>query len=179
MAQAGEHVSCSSARGASPAVRMPHSGGGRGTKRSVGTPGLGYPLLLCLGNGLVVIFNYIQAAGPLRSGVLFSQQRSGPVPTVGKGPETPRVPEEAGIRARAARAPEPPKETGPPQGPGPLMGTRTPYIETGPLTKGRNRHPTSGWSGDATCLQDMAVWVSIQTFTHHCIHCGRWTFALI
>jgi len=64
-------------------------------------------------------------------------------------------------------------------------GSRTPHggpdpcIETGPLTKGRNRHPTSGWSGDATYLQDMAVWVSIQTFTHHCIHCGRWMFALI
>ena len=51
-------------------------------------------------------------------------------------------------------------------------GSRTPCIETGPLTKGRNRHPTSGRSGDATCLQDMAVWVSIQTFTHHYIHCG-------
>ena len=59
------------------------------------------------------------------------------------------------------------------------MGSRTPCIVTGPLTKGRNRHPTSGWSGDATCRQDMAVWVSVQTFTHHCIHCGRWTFALI
>ena len=59
-------------------------------------------------------------------------------------------------------------------------GSRTPCIVTGPLTKGRNRHPASGWSGDATCLQDMAVWVSILTFiTHHCIHCGRWTSALI
>ena len=64
-------------------------------------------------------------------------------------------------------------------------GSRTPHgvpdpcIVTGPLTKGRNRHPTSGRSGDATCLQDMAVWVSIQTFTHHCIHYGRWTIALI
>ena len=80
---------------------------------------MGYPLLLCLGKGLVVIFNYIQAAGPLRSGVLFSQQRSGPAPTVGIGPETPRVPEEAGIHARAAGGSGPPKETGPPQGPGP------------------------------------------------------------
>jgi hypothetical protein len=38
----------------------------------VGTPGLGYPLLLCLGKDLVVILNYIQTAGPLRSGILFS-----------------------------------------------------------------------------------------------------------
>jgi len=122
--------------------------------------------LLCLGKGLVVIFNYIQAAGPLWSEVLFSQQRSGPVPTIGKGPETPRVPEEAGIRAQAAGAPDLPRRP-------------DPCIETGPLTKGRNRHPTSGWSGDATYLQDMAVWVSTQTFTHHCIHCGRWMFALL
>ena len=91
----------------------------------VGTPGLGYPLLLCLGKGLVVILNYIQAAGPLRSGVLFSQQRSGPVPTVGKGPETPRVPEEAGIHARAAgapdltRRPDPRRVPDPSWGPGP------------------------------------------------------------
>ena len=40
--------------------------------------------MLCLGKGLVVILNYIQTAGPLRSGVLFSQQRSGPVPRLGK-----------------------------------------------------------------------------------------------
>ena len=79
----------------------------------------------------------------------------------------------------SSRGSGPPKETGPPQGPGPLMGSRTPCIVTGPLTKGRNQHPAPGWSGDATCLQDMAVWVSTLMFTHHCIHCGRWTSALI
>ena len=41
------------------------------TKNVVGTLGLGYPLLLCLGKGLVVILDYIQTAGPLWSGVLF------------------------------------------------------------------------------------------------------------
>ena len=41
----------------------------------VGTPGLGYPLLLCLGKGLVVILDYVQTVGPLWSGVLFSRQR--------------------------------------------------------------------------------------------------------
>ena len=120
----------------------------------VGTPGLGYPLLLCLGKSLVVILNYIQTAGPLRSGVLFSQQRSGLVPTVGKGPETPRVPEEAGIHARAAGAPDHPRRPDPRRVPDPSWGP-------GPLTKGRNQHPASGWSGNATCLQDMVVWVSI------------------
>ena len=40
--------------------------------------------MLCLGKDLVVILNYIQTAGPLWSGVLFSQLRSGPVPRLGK-----------------------------------------------------------------------------------------------
>ena len=128
-----------------------------GPGATVGTPGLGYPHLLCLGKSLVVIFNYIQAAGPLWSEVLFSQQRSGPVPTIGKGPETPRVPEEAGIRAQAAGAPDLPEETGPPQGPGPLMGSRTARVVTGPLSEGRSRRPASGRSGADTCLQDIAV----------------------
>ena len=55
-----------------------------GPGATVGTPGLGYPLLLCLGKGLVVILDYIQTAGPLRSEVLFSRQWSGPVPRLGK-----------------------------------------------------------------------------------------------
>ena len=32
-------------------------------------------------------------------------------------------------------------------------GVSDPCIVTGPLAKGRNRHPASGWSGAATCLQ--------------------------
>ena len=64
----------------------------------VGTPGLGYPLLLCQGKGLVVILDYVQTAGPLRSGVLFPRQRSRTCLTAGKGPGTPRVPEEAGAQ---------------------------------------------------------------------------------
>ena len=66
--------------------------------RFVGTPGLGYPLLLCRGKGLVVILDYVQTAGPLRSGVLFPRQRSRTCLTAGKGPGTPRVPEEAGAQ---------------------------------------------------------------------------------
>ena len=89
--------------------------------------GLGYPLLLCLGKGLVVIFNYIQAAGPLWSEVLFSQQRSGPAPTVWKGPETPRVLEEAGIRAQAAGAPDLLRRPDPRRVPDPLYSNRTPH----------------------------------------------------
>ena len=149
-----------------------------GPGATVGTPGLGYPLLLCLGKDLVIILNYIQTAGPLRSRVLFSQQRPGPFHSWERSGDT-TCPGRGRNSCASSRGSGPPKETGPPQGPGPLMGSRTPCIITGPLTKGRNRHPASGWSGDATCLQDMAVWVSLLTFTHHCIHCGRWTSALI
>ena len=95
------------------------------------------------------------------------------------GPGTPRVPEKAGTRAQAVGAPDLPEETGPPQGPGPLMGSRTARVVTGPLSEGRSRRPASGRSGADTCLQDIAVWASMLTFTHHCIHCGRWTSALI
>ena len=58
----------------------------------VGTPGLGYPILLCLGKSLVVIFDYVQTAGPLRSGALFTRQRSQTRPPAGKGLGAPRVP---------------------------------------------------------------------------------------
>ena len=63
---------------------------------AVGTPGLGYPFLLCLGKGLEVILDYVQTAGPLWSGVLISRQRFRTCLTTGKDPETTRVPEEAG-----------------------------------------------------------------------------------
>ena len=104
-----------------------------GPGATVGTPGLGYPLLLCLGKDLVVILNYIQTAGPRRSGVLFSQQRPDRS-TVGKGPETPRVPEEAGTRVRAAEAPDLPRRPDPRRVPDrhgvpdPLYNNRTPSL---------------------------------------------------
>ena len=112
----------------------------------------GTPSLLCLGKGLVVILNYIQTAGPLRSGVLFSQQRSGPFHSW-EGSRDTTCPGRGRNSCASSRGSGPPKETGPPRGPGPLMGSWTPCIVTGPLTEGRNRHPVSGWSGDATCLQ--------------------------
>ena len=66
----------------------------------VGTPALGYPLLLCQGKGHVVILDYVQTAGPLWSGVLFPQQRSRTCLTTRKGPGTPCVPEEAGAQPK-------------------------------------------------------------------------------
>ena len=87
----------------------------------VGTPGLGYPLLLCLGKDLVVILNYIQTAGPLRSGVLFSQQRPGPFHSWERSGDT-TCPGRGRNSCASSRGSGPPKETGPPQGPGPLIG---------------------------------------------------------
>ena len=91
----------------------------------VGTPGLGYPLLLCLGKGLEVILYYVQTAGPLWSGVLFSRQRSRTCLAAGKGPGTPHVPEEAGAQLeqpglRTSRGVRTPAEVPDPSwGPGP------------------------------------------------------------
>ena len=66
---------------------------------SVGTPGLGYPLLLCLGEkSFVVILNYVQRPDLCGPKAMFAQQRSRTHPLVGKGPEAPRVPGEAGAQ---------------------------------------------------------------------------------
>jgi len=104
----------------------------------VGTPGLGYPLLLCLGNSLVVILDYVQTAGPLRSGALFTRQRSRTRPPAGEGLGAPHVLEEVGAQPEQPGAPGLPWRFGPPRSPGPPMGSRTPCIVTGTLTKGRN-----------------------------------------
>ena len=52
---------------------------------TVGTPGLGYPLLLCLGEkSFVVILNYVQRPDPCGPEALFAQQWSRTRPLVGK-----------------------------------------------------------------------------------------------
>ena len=66
----------------------------------VGTPGLGYPLLLCLGKGLVVILGYVQTAGPLRSGVLFLSTTAPDLSHNWKGPGTLCVPGKAGAQPK-------------------------------------------------------------------------------
>ena len=87
---------------------------------TVGTPGLGYPLLLCLGKGLVVILGYVQTAGPLWSGVLFSLDNGpGPVSRLGK------VRERRVSRERRALSPSS-RGSGPPVEPGPPRKSRTP-----------------------------------------------------
>ena len=53
----------------------------------VGTPGLGYPLLLCLGKGLVVILNYALTAeqpDPCGPEPYSPGKRPGPAPRLGK-----------------------------------------------------------------------------------------------
>jgi len=128
----------------------------------VGTPGLGYPLLLCLGKkSFVVILNYVQQPNPCGPEALFIRQRSRTRPLVGKGPGAPRVPEEADAQPEQPEAPDLPWRSGSPRNPGPPLGSRTPCIVTGPLAKGRNRHPASGWSGAATCLQAQNSYIKL------------------
>ena len=139
--------------------------------------------MLCLGKGLVIILGYHQVAGPLWSGVLIllttapdlshDWERSGNAACPGRG----------GRSAQTAGAPDLPWSPDPRGSPGPLMGSRTTCIVTGPLAKGRSRRPASGWSGADTCLQVrthiQGRLVSILSLTHHSIHCGRWTSALM
>ena len=80
----------------------------------VGTPGLGYPLLLCLGKSLVAILDYVQTAGPLRSGALFTRQRS-PDPSPGW--------ERSGSTTCSGRSMRSARTAG---GSGPLVEDRTP-----------------------------------------------------
>ena len=71
-----------------------------GRKIIVGTPRLGYPLLLCLDKSLVVILNYalmIEQAGPLWFGALLSRQTARTCSPLGEGLVAPRVPEEVAL----------------------------------------------------------------------------------
>jgi len=89
-------------------------------KNYVGTPGLGYPLLLCLGKkSFVVILNYIQQPDPYGPEALFTRQRSRTRPLVGKGPGAPRVPEEADAQPEQTEASDLPWRSGSPRNPGP------------------------------------------------------------
>jgi len=107
------------------------------SKHCVGTPGLEYPLLLCLGKSLVVIHNYALTAerpDPCCPEPYSPGKRPWTHSPLGKGPVAPRIPGAAvsqnswGPRtSRGApnhsRSPGPPRSTGPLPGPGP----RPPY----------------------------------------------------
>ena len=90
------------------------------TTSFVGTPGLGYPLLLYTGKkSFVVILNYVQQPDPCGPEALFTRQRSRTRPLVGKGPGAPRVPEEAGAQPEQPEAPDLPWRSGSPRNLGP------------------------------------------------------------
>ena len=116
-----------------------------GPGATVGTPGLGYPLLLCLGEkSFVVILNYVQRPDLCGPKALFAQQRSRTHPLVGKGLGAPRVPGEADAQPEQPGDPDlpwksgPPRSPGPPQGSGTLNSNRTPHRgkESAPLPGG-------------------------------------------
>jgi len=55
-----------------------------GPGATVGTPGLVYPLLLCLGKSHVVILNYVQQPDPCGPEPCSIDKGPGPVPWLGK-----------------------------------------------------------------------------------------------
>ena len=71
-----------------------------GPGATVGTPGLGYPLLLCLGKSLVVILNYDLTAeqpDPYGPEPYSPGKRPRTCSPLGEGPVTPRVPEQVAL----------------------------------------------------------------------------------
>jgi hypothetical protein len=91
---------------------------------SVGTPGLGYPLLMCLGKSLIVILNYALMAeqpdpcGPEPSSPGKRPRTRSPL---GEGPVTPHVPEEVALSQDS-------------WGPRTSQGIPDPHILSGPLS---------------------------------------------
>ena len=93
------------------------------------------------------------AAGPLRSG---SPVHPTTVPDPSPGWERSGSTTCSGRSRRSARTAGgsgPPREVRIPAESQTPHGVSDPCIVTGPLAKGRNRHPALGWSGAATCLQ--------------------------
>ena len=117
-----------------------------GPGATVGTPGLGYPLLLCLGKSLVVILNYALTAkqpDPYGPKPYSPGKRPRTRSPLGEGPVTPYVPEEVALNQNS-------------WGPRTSQGVPDPRRVPDPIyypdpSAGRNRHPTWGWSGAATC----------------------------
>ena len=111
-----------------------------GPGATVGTPGLGYPLLLCLDKSLVVILNYaLMAEQPDSCGPepYSPGKRTRARFPLEEGPVTPHVPEEVALSQNS-------------WGPRTSQGVPDPRRVPDP-SAGRNRHPAWGWSGAATC----------------------------
>ena len=150
----------------------------------VGTSGLEYPLLLCLGEkSFVVILNYVQRPDLCGPKALFAQQRSrthppglersGSITCSGRSRPSARTTRGSGPSVEVRTPAESRTPTGVRD---PLNSNRTPH-------RGKESAPLPGGSGADTCLQAQTRiqgrLVSILSLTHHCIHCGRWTSALM
>ena len=117
-----------------------------GPGATVGTPGLGYPLLLCLGKNLIVILNYALAAeqpDPCGPEPYSPGKRPRTRSPLGEGPVTPRILEEVALSQNS-------------WGPRTSQGVPDPRRVPDPIyypdpSAGRNRHPAWGWSGAAMC----------------------------
>ena len=121
--------------------------------KSVGTPGLGYPLLLCLGKSLVVILNYVQQPDPCGPEPCYPTKVPDPYPSRERSGST-TCSERSGRSARTAGGSGPlmevriPRESRTPHGVrDPLYSNRTPLqgkVSTPRLGVVRGRHVSTG-----------------------------------
>ena len=93
----------------------------------VGTPGLGYPLLLRLGKSLVVILNYVQQTDPCGPEPCSPNSGPGPVPWLGKVREHHVSREKLAVSPNGRKLRTSHGVRDPPWGPGPLYSNRTPH----------------------------------------------------
>ena len=109
---------------------------------SVGTPGLGYPLLLCLGKSLVDILNYaLTAEQPDPCGPSPTLPANGPDPLPAWGRSGGAAcPGEGSPQPKQLGAPDLLGSSGPPPGPGPLSREEV----TPRLGLVRSRHVSTG-----------------------------------
>ena len=117
----------------------------------VGTPGLGYPLLLCLGKSLVVILNYVLTAeqpDPCGLEPYSPGKRPRTRSPLGEVPVTPHVPEEVALSQNSWG----PRTS---QGVPDPRRVPDPHILSGP-SAGREQTLRLSGSGAATCPQAQA-----------------------
>jgi len=117
-----------------------------GLGATVSTPGLGYPLLVCLGKSLVVILNYAlttEQPDPCGLEPCSPGKRPRTRSPLEEGPVTPHVPEEVALSqnrwgSRTSQGVPDPRRV-----PDPIY-----YPD---LSAGRSRYPAWGWFTAATC----------------------------
>ena len=143
----------------------------------VGTPGLGYPLLLCLGKGLVVILNYAlmtDQPDPCGPEPYSPGKRPGPTPRLGKVRWS-HVSRRRWPSAKTAGGPGPPREYRTP------AGSRTPYTIRTPQQGGTDTPPGAGPEPPRIrrCGRAHgAAWLPLEDSPTYRIKCGRRKCAL-